>query len=92
MVGDYPNKNTESGLVKEETIERKKYLLNVILDVDVDEIASKVAAQYFFRQAVAHSERIHPFSVQWRQSLKRAGGIVFLPRRVLQVGAEGTAQ
>lgn len=92
MESEYPEKNAENALGKQKTIERKKYLLNVMLDVDVDEIAAKVAAQYFFRLAVAHSERIHPFSAQWRQSLKRAGGIVFLPRRVLQVGAEGTAQ
>ncbi|UCD91915.1 MAG: hypothetical protein JSV43_06685 [Methanobacteriota archaeon] len=92
LEGEYPKKEENSGLEKGKNIERKKYLLNVMLDVDVDEIAAKVAAQYFFRQAVAHSERIHPFSAQWRQSLKRAGGIVFLPRRVLQVGAEETAQ
>lgn len=77
---------------RQKTIERKKYLLNVMMNVDVDEIAAKVAAQYFFRLAVRHSERIHPFSAQWRQSLRRAGGIVFLPKRVLQVGAKETAR
>jgi hypothetical protein len=85
-------KNTTKKPEKRETIERKKYLLNVMMNVDVDDIAAKVAAQYFFRKAVRHSERIHPFSAQWRQSLRRAGGIVFLPRRVLQVGAKEAAR
>ncbi len=85
-------KEKRDTLVKPKTIERKKYLLNVIMNVDVDDIAAKVAAQYFFRLAVRDSERIHPISAQWRQSLKRAGGIVFLPRRVLQVGAKDTAR
>ncbi len=89
---DSKEKDVEKELVKPGTIERKKYLLNVMLNVDVDEIAAKVAAQYFFRLAVRNSERIHPMSAQWQQSLKRAGGIVFLPRRVLQVGAKDTAQ
>jgi len=85
-------KKEKNPLVKPKTIERKKYLLNVVMNVDVDDIAAKVAAQYFFRLAVKDSERIHPISTQWRQSLKRAGGIVFLPRRVLQVGAKDTAR
>lgn len=89
---DSKEKNVGEELAKPKTIERKKYLLNVMMNVDVDEIAAKVAAQYFFRLAVRDSERIHPISAQWRQSLKRAGGIVFLPRRVLQVGAKGTAR
>jgi hypothetical protein len=89
---DSNEKNVQKELVRPKTIERKKYLLNVMMNVDVDEIAAKVAAQYFFRLAVRDSERIHPISAQWRQSLKRAGGIVFLPRRVLQVGAKGTAR
>jgi hypothetical protein len=89
---DSSEKEAKKGLDKTKTIERKKYLLNVMMNVDVDEIAAKVAAQYFFRLAVRDSERIHPISAQWRQSLKRAGGIVFLPRRVLQVGAKDTAR
>jgi hypothetical protein len=89
---DSKEKDLGKELAKPKTIERKKYLLNVMMNVDVDEIAAKVAAQYFFRLAVRDSERIHPISAQWRQSLKRAGGIVFLPRRVLQVGAKGTAR
>jgi hypothetical protein len=89
---DTKEKDAQKQLVKPNTIERKKYLLNVMLNVDVDDIAAKVAAQYFFRLAVRDSERIHPISAQWQQSLKRAGGIVFLPRRVLQVGAKGTAR
>jgi hypothetical protein len=82
---DTKEKDAQKQLVKPNTIERKKYLLNVMLNVDVDDIAAKVAAQYFFRLAVRDSERIHPISAQ-------AGGIVFLPRRVLQVGAKGTAR
>jgi hypothetical protein len=89
---DTKEKDAQKQLVRPKSIERKKYLLNVMMDVDVDEIAAKVAAQYFFRLAVRDSERIHPISAQWQQSLKRAGGIVFLPRRVLQVGVKGTAQ
>lgn len=89
---DSTDKDTEKRLAKTKTIERKKYLLSVIMNVDVDEIATKVAAQYFFRLAVRDSERIRPISAQWQQSLRRAGGIVFLPRRVLQVGAKDTAR
>lgn len=89
---DTTEKEVQKELVKPKSIERKKYLLNVMMNVDVDEIAAKVAAQYFFRLAVRSSERIHPMSAQWQESLKRAGGIVFLPRRVLQVGAKGTAR
>ncbi|MCK4444067.1 MAG: hypothetical protein KAW09_05955, partial [Thermoplasmata archaeon] len=89
---DTKEKDVQRELVNPKTIERKKYLLNVMMNVDVDEIAAKVAAQYFFRLAVRDSERIHPISAQWKQSLKRAGGIVFLPRRVLQVGAKDTAR
>jgi hypothetical protein len=46
---DTKEKDVQEELVKPKTIERKKYLLNVMMNVDVDEIAAKVAAQYFFR-------------------------------------------
>jgi hypothetical protein len=64
---DSKEKDAQKQLVGPKSIERKKYLLSVMMDVDVDDIAAKVAAQYFFRLAVRDSERIHPISAQWQR-------------------------
>jgi len=62
--------------------ERMKYLLRAVLGVDVDEIVGRVVASLSIERAIQAKDN----SEEWRNYMKKEGGIIFLPRSVVSIG------
>jgi len=65
--------------------ERLKYLFKAVLGVDVDAIVSQVVATV----AVERAEQVRRNSEDWRKYMQAEGSVVFLPRRVMEIGRSG---
>lgn len=62
--------------------ERTKYLLRAVLGVDVDEIVGRVVASLSIERAIQAKDN----SEEWRNYMKKKGGMIILPRNVVRIG------
>jgi len=62
--------------------ERLKYLFKAVLGVDVDAIVRQVVASV----AVERARQVRKNSQEWEQYMRSEGGVVFLPRNVVEIG------
>ena len=80
MSGKKDNRDKDKEQEKEKKIRRSKrakHLLRSVLGVDVDLI-----------QSVHLAEKVRTYTKEWGEYMKRDGGIIFLPSRIMEVGKE----
>ncbi len=62
--------------------ERLKYLMREVLGVDVDAVVGRIMADLSIKQAKKAAE----YTKEWKRYMKKEGGIVVMPKTVMEVG------
>ncbi len=62
--------------------ERLKYLMREVLGVDVDAVVGRIMADLSIKQA----KRAAEYTKEWKRYMKREGGLLVMPRTVIDVG------
>ena len=62
--------------------ERLKYLMREVLGVDVDAVVGRIMADLSIKQ----EKRAAEYSKEWRNYMKKQGGLVVIPKNVTELG------
>ncbi len=62
--------------------ERLKYLMREVLGVDVDAVVGRIMADLSIKQA----KRAAEYTKEWKRYMRKEGGLLVMPRTVIDVG------
>jgi len=62
--------------------ERLKYLMREVLGVDVDAVVGRIMADLSIKQA----KRAAEYTKEWKRYMRKEGGLLVMPKTVIDVG------